>query len=365
LRTIIGEAREVPVLWTRREETVIKTRPILLLAWLLSALLAGTSLLAPRPAAGAPRPADPSSPCPFPDPSVALRAAVSRLNHDGAGDDRFVLARTAIQGRWAYGVVDRRDRSGGIIPYQITVPLAVSDPTGRWCVLIPGFDLPEDYNRALDTFPTSLLDRATVAWLHQPEPVAGLENLSGYRLPWPGGQFATVTQRDGPYHQNQIDFDILGWSGNGAVVATRPGQVVFLKESSLSGCCDFSCWEQANMVVLQHADEEFSWYVHLAYDSVPVTLGQWVEFGALIGIEGNTGYSCGVHLHYMASSDHTAWTDPTDPDAAPWGLDIVPVDFDESPWLGLIPGLSYFSQNYPVAGHVYLPVTIRPPDSSP
>lgn len=361
MRTATVEARGVPALDIKRENQSIKTRALLLTIWLVAALLVTASLPGAQLAAGALRSANILSPtntpsCQYSDVSTAFAAAVARLNQDAPPDEPFVLHRIAVQGRWAYGVARQLDPSGRPIPYQIAVLLAAADDSDSWCALVPDIDPPADYNRALADLPASLLDEATVAWLHQPEPPAGIDNLSGHRLPWPGGQYAYVTQRDGPYHQNQVDFDILGWNRYGDVVASRPGQVVFVKESSSTGCCDISCWEQANMVVIQHAGDEFTWYVHLAYDSVPVSVGQWVDIGTPIGVEGNTGYSCGVHLHFMASADHTPWTDPQDPDQAPWGLEIIAVDFDESPWLDLIPGLSYTSQNYLTTCHIYVPI---------
>ncbi|MGB9873219.1 MAG: peptidoglycan DD-metalloendopeptidase family protein, partial [Anaerolineae bacterium] len=118
-----------------------------------------------------------------------------------------------------------------------------------------------------------------------------------------------------------------------------------MKESSNSGCCDFSCWQKANMVVVQHGDSEYSWYVHLAYSSVPVSVGDVIGFGTKVGTEDSTGYACGVHLHYMASTGHTSWTDPNDPNKAPWATGITAVDFAEVSWAGLTVGQGYISQN--------------------
>jgi hypothetical protein len=367
LRTATPEARHVPVPWVK-QKSLQKIGPVFLITCLVGALLAATPQLdAQSPSGRPPLPDDASlaqpAPCPYPDPSRALESAAARLNKDRPQGQRFILDRAVVQDRWAYGIAYRPDESGLPLPSRLAVLLAFAGTDDRWCSLAPGIDPPADYNRALAAFPASLLDQATVAWLHQSE--ARLDNLEGHRLPWPGGQLAYVTQRDGPYHQNQVDFDILGWGRSGKVVASRPGEVVFVKESSNSGCCDFGCWEQANMVVIQHADDEFSWYVHLAYHSVPITVGQRIELGTQIGIEGDTGYACGVHLHYMASADHTPWTDPEDSNEAPWGLDITAVDFDESPWLGLIPGLGYISQNYGPVSHIYLPLTLRRTCASP
>jgi murein DD-endopeptidase MepM/ murein hydrolase activator NlpD len=344
--------------------SLIKTRPVSLMTWMAIVLVAATPLLKVPSASSSPHPAeraseDRSARCPFPDPHSALETAEARLNENRPQGQLFLLDRTIVQDRWAYGVAYQTDESRLPQPYQFAVLLALADAYGRWCSLAPGVDASADYNRALAAFPPSLFDEATAAWLHQSEPQVRLDNFVSHRLPWPGSQLAYVTQRDGPYHQNQVDFDILGWGGSGQVVASRPGEVVFLKESSNTGCCDISCWEQANMVVIQHTADEFSWYVHLAYNSVPITVGQRVELGTPIGVEGDTGYACGVHLHYMASAGHTSWTDPQNPNEAPWGLDITAVDFDETPWLGLIPGLSYISRNYSLTSRIYLPVALH------
>jgi murein DD-endopeptidase MepM/ murein hydrolase activator NlpD len=358
LRTCTAEARDGPARHEKRESLPIKTRIFLLVTWMVAALFATVTLPGTRSAAGAP--GEGALSCPFSDPYRALQSAVARLNANIAVGDHYTLDRVIVEDRWAYGLAYRLDYSGLRIPYSHAVPLALADANGGWCALAPGVARAADYNRALAAFPSSLFDEATVAMLQQTDAEAGLDNFVGYRLPWPGGQYAYVTQRDGLYHQNQVDFDILGWGSSGVVIASRPGRVVFVKESSNTGYCDFDYWQWANMVVIQHADAEYSWYVHLAYNSVPVSLGQWVEFGTPIGIEGATGYACGVHLHYMASTGHTAWTNPENPALAPWGLDVTAVDFYESPWLGLIPPYSYVSQNYLAAYHVYLPVTVQP-----
>jgi len=150
---------------------------------------------------------------------------------------------------------------------------------------------------------------------------------SGWYLPWPVGQSGWVTQRDGSGHLYQVDFDIPG-----TVVAAKPGVVVFVKESSNSGCGSLSCWQQANLVVIQHDSGEYSWYYHLAYGSVPVQVGTYVSAGTAIGMEGATGYATAPHLHFMVSTGHDPWTDPNNPNAAPWATGIFPVDFDESSW---------------------------------
>ena len=77
-------------------------------------------------------------------------------------------------------------------------------------------------------------------------------------------------------------------------------------------------------------------------------VGDVVNAGMKIGVEGATGFACGIHIHYMASNAIPAsWTDPNNPDAAPWppAGSITQVDFDESSWLALAQGSWITSQN--------------------
>jgi hypothetical protein len=234
-----------------------------------------------------------------------------------------------------------------------------------WTALIPGESPAADYNAVLDRFPESMIDTQTKEMLRQPEAQAAdigpggagadlaLANFSGHKLPWTYGIDGYVTQKDTPWHMNQIDFDIQGLANSGDVIASKPGTVVFAKESSNTTCQNPSpdpCWKKSNMVVIRHSSSEYSWYVHLAYNSVTVSVGQNVSYGTKIGVEGETGYSFGVHLHYMASnSAPSTWPDPNDPNALTWPstANMIPVDFDEYSWANLVQTYSrtYRSQN--------------------
>ncbi len=196
--------------------------------------------------------------------------------------------------------------------------------------------------------PAALLDEGDKAFLHRPDPeqaAATVAAYAGHYLSWPGAQIAYLMQKDGGGHESQVDFDILGNAASGAVYASKPGVVVFAKQSSAGGCPSMACWQQANMVVVRHDTGEYSWYVHLAPGSVPVRVGDRVGYGTKIGVEGETGFARGVHLHYMVSTGHTTWTPPEDPNSAPWALDIRRVDFHEAAWDQLTVGQRYTSQN--------------------
>ena len=178
-------------------------------------------------------------------------------------------------------------------------------------------------------------------------------DVSLHHFPWAIREYARVTQKDGSYHTNQIDFVVLS-SAN--VYASKPGVVVFKKESSNTGGCNMDYWEYANLVVVQHNASEYSWYYHLAQDSVTVEVGDSIGYGTKIGVQGNTGYACGttgIHLHYMVSTSVPSyWPNPDNPAYAPWPPSgtIVRVDFIEASWSSLAEYSSYESQNAPPPG---------------
>ena len=53
-----------------------------------------------------------------------------------------------------------------------------------------------------------------------------------------------------------------------------------------------------NMVKIDHNNGYFTRYLHLAYGTVKVKVGDRVKKGQVIGYMGNTGYSFGGHLHF-------------------------------------------------------------------
>ena len=274
----------------------------------------------------------------------ALDAALAAYELRTAPGATFQLERHYF-GAWAYAIAQEVTPPGQAARERPLVFLAHAEPGLGWQALAPGLASAASYNALLRQFPDQLLDAGWKAFLEQPEVRAQAANLSGYRFPWPAGQIAYLTQKDGPGHEGALDFDIRGLAAAGDVYAAKPGTVVFVKESSTSGACVSSEWPKSNMVVLQHGPQEFSWYVHLAPNSVPVAVGDHVGFGTKIGVEGETGYACGVHLHFMVSTGHSPWTDPADPNLAPWATGVTRVDFAECSWADLVEGRTYVSSN--------------------
>jgi hypothetical protein len=288
----------------------------------------------------------------YPSVEEALLAAISAYNQANGLDLR--MDEFAQSGKLAYGSASGADR--------ILVLLAEDQAGIGWSAIVPDQSRAAEYNRLLNAFPESLLDEATKAYLHLYEPPANLgpamtgsANYSGHKLPWspPPNMSALLSAKDDSYgslsHMNQVDFVIWDskYNKDQAVYASKPGTVVFVKDSSDTNCTSGStCWKWSNMVVVQHSSTEYTWYVHLAYKSAVVKVGQYVGYGTKLAIQGNTGYSTGIHLHFMASSGRTAWTDPNRPDDAPWATGIAPVDFIEVSWANLTVGRTYTSQNF-------------------
>lgn len=133
----------------------------------------------------------------------------------------------------------------------------------------------------------------------------------GYRLPYPGGITYKCTQGNGgPYSHFGLYYYAFDWGMNvgSDVVAIRDGRVIAVKEDSTVGGCNPAYANYANYVAVQHADSTVSVYVHLQAWSVPVVVGDYVKSGQVIGRSGQTGYSCGAHLHIHRHPYNSSWS---------------------------------------------------------
>ena len=97
---------------------------------------------------------------------------------------------------------------------------------------------------------------------------------------------------------------------NGVDLATPQSNVV----ATASGQVTFAGWEPGfgNHVVIDHGGGVTTLYGHLASIDPAVTAGASVAGGQTLGIEGTTGWSTGIHLHFTITVD---------------GVDVDPVAF--------------------------------------
>jgi murein DD-endopeptidase MepM/ murein hydrolase activator NlpD len=117
-------------------------------------------------------------------------------------------------------------------------------------------------------------------------------------LPYPAGKSYQVTQSWGgtfSHPGNAIDFAM---PVNSPVVAAASGKVIRASNagSNLPRGCNRDYWRNASYIQIDHGNGISSSYLHL--NSVNVSVGQTITQGQTVGLSGDTGYSCGAHLHF-------------------------------------------------------------------
>lgn len=93
---------------------------------------------------------------------------------------------------------------------------------------------------------------------------------------------------------------------DGTVVVAKDG----MGNTYASGIPDWG-----NYVKIRHADGVYTLMAHLHKGSVCVKTGQMVKRGDVLGLMGNSGYSCGNHCHleaYIGSAEQSSRQDPVD-----------------------------------------------------
>jgi hypothetical protein len=96
------------------------------------------------------------------------------------------------------------------------------------------------------------------------------------------------------------------------VVAAEEGTVRLARGDSTQGACDPKMAQHANYVVVSHSGGVETQYLH--FSAVVVKPGEQVRKGQLLGYSGNTGWSCGPHLHFkVARSVGSGWNNPSVP----------------------------------------------------
>lgn len=85
---------------------------------------------------------------------------------------------------------------------------------------------------------------------------------------------------------------------NTPVLAAKDGVVWKIKSDSDEYGLDPKFAEKVNFVALNHGDETFSEYVHLAKNGVIVEIGQEVKTGDVIAYTGLSGCMDLPHLHF-------------------------------------------------------------------
>ncbi|QRN98383.1 M23 family metallopeptidase [Archangium violaceum] len=96
------------------------------------------------------------------------------------------------------------------------------------------------------------------------------------------------------------------------IVAAQDGVVRMARGDSNQGACDPKMAQYANYIVISHEGGVETQYLH--FSAVVVKPGDKVRKGQLIGYSGNTGWSCGPHLHFkVAQTRGNGWNNPSVP----------------------------------------------------
>ena len=82
------------------------------------------------------------------------------------------------------------------------------------------------------------------------------------------------------------------------ILASRSGVVTHTESRYNKGSFKKKCLNRCNYIIIGHDDGQESIYVHLAWHSIVVSVGQRVKRGQLIGLSGQTGYASYPHLHF-------------------------------------------------------------------
>ncbi|MDX1568622.1 MAG: M23 family metallopeptidase [Longimicrobiales bacterium] len=120
-----------------------------------------------------------------------------------------------------------------------------------------------------------------------------------YALPFGGTEpRQLISGYGGPTHlnENHYSFD-FGMPEGTPILAARDGVVAYVQDGFTRGGLTPDLIERANLVVVGHDDGTLASYGHLM-EGIPVTVGQRVERGELLGWSGFTGFTGRPHLHF-------------------------------------------------------------------
>ena len=119
------------------------------------------------------------------------------------------------------------------------------------------------------------------------------------QLPWACGTAERCTQD----HNGGSHTGASSWAWDFAlqdgeeIWAASAGIVTHVEKGSTVSGCNSAYAADANFVTIDHGDGTSIIYAHMQTGSIPLEVGDLVEVGDLIGKVGQTGYSCGAHLH--------------------------------------------------------------------
>ena len=111
-----------------------------------------------------------------------------------------------------------------------------------------------------------------------------------------------------PSYSTHHGMDFINDAGHACcAIAVADGEGIAVQDG-VDGLDD-KVYTAGNYVRIKHESGVYSRYLHLVKSSIKVKVGQKIKAGTLLGMEGNTGYSYGTHLHFDIN-DGTQYVDP-------------------------------------------------------
>lgn len=116
-----------------------------------------------------------------------------------------------------------------------------------------------------------------------------------------------------------IDISGVSQVGKVPVIAAKQGTVVYPTDKSQTQFADNGHYGSkdgggyGNYVIIQHDNDTYTLYGHLAQNSITVTAGDTVSQGQVIGKLGHSGSSTGPHLHFEMRAGGNSSANRVDP----------------------------------------------------
>lgn len=129
-------------------------------------------------------------------------------------------------------------------------------------------------------------------------------------LPWSCGETHASTQ--GPEgHESHSGLARHAWDFGMPlgtdIVAAHGGTVLMMKMDSRVGGCSSVYAHDANYVLIDHHDGSAGLYLHVQAESSNLSVGDRVAVGDVIARVGQTGWTCGPHLHFQLQEVCGSW----------------------------------------------------------
>ena len=158
-------------------------------------------------------------------------------------------------------------------------------------------------HRRLATFFASFVLLASLA---AASPVSAAPPL---RAPWTCGETFSVSQS----HKtgSHVGKGALAWDFampvGTPIIAPAAGTIRAVRQDSTRYGCDSSYAYDANYVILAFDDGTELLFLHLQANSSPLSVGDRVRAGDMIGKVGMSGWTCGPHLHFQVQKTCDSW----------------------------------------------------------